>query len=202
MIMYHNRGLVCTACMPKYRWRRCTTPSCDAVIHTECASYVDLWLCPRCIASGIQPAPTPQLHPAEECVSSNPSPMPVNSEDAEQLAIIASHHQFKDSRDREQAHVDARISLAKRELLRMRREAAAATGDQLEDGEAAPAVKGDVGFYSRLYRISYKQLQIAMRFPYDLKPRQRRGRPKNTFKGEGYFAANAMNVLISLNAVN
>jgi hypothetical protein len=182
MVFNHKRGLVCRDCMPPCRWRECTTPSCGALIHAHCASYVIFWRCPRCTASGIQHAPMPQLHPSKYSVSPNPLPMATNkfrSENAEQQAIVVTQARFKDSRDRDQ--VDVRISMAKRDVLRARRYAALLDGIHVPDNEVPPVIQGEIAFFSRIHKITYDQLKTAMRFPFDLKPRQPRCRPRNIF---------------------
>jgi hypothetical protein len=123
-----------------------------------------------------------------------------SSENAEQPAIVVTQARFKDSRDRD--HVDVRISMAKRDVLRARRYAALLDGIHVPDNEVPPVIQGEIAFFSRIYKITYDQLKTAMRFPFDLKPRQPRGRPRNILNGEGHLTANAVDVLFNLPAEN
>lgn len=49
MVMRHNKGIVCTTCMSKEKWRQCLT--CEAVAHVDCANNLESWKCPACISS-------------------------------------------------------------------------------------------------------------------------------------------------------
>lgn len=58
MCMSHARGVVCATCMPQDKWLRCI--SCDALVHSTCASNRHSWQCPNCIAAANAPKSEPK----------------------------------------------------------------------------------------------------------------------------------------------
>ena len=61
MFMRHQRGMVCTLCMPQTTWRRCDAAGCQALIHADCALHGQSWVCPHCNAQPPCPAITSNL---------------------------------------------------------------------------------------------------------------------------------------------